>query len=143
MSLLDWPVRSASADLPLGTFLGALPPMRPRPYSIVSSPLVDPAIAALTLSVLDAPALIGQGRYRGVASTFLARLKECDEVIVAIRSSQAGFHPPCDSAVPIIMVCSGSGIAPFRGFLQERAVRKAGGEPVGEARCTSAYATRT
>jgi cytochrome P450/NADPH-cytochrome P450 reductase len=133
LSLLDLLDRLASADMPLGSFLAALPPMRPRQYSIASSPLADPAVAALTLSVLDVPALAGLGRYRGVASTFLARLEEGDELAVAVRPSQTGFHLPDDPAVPIIMVCAGSGIAPFRGFLQERAIRKAAGEPVGAA----------
>jgi cytochrome P450 / NADPH-cytochrome P450 reductase len=83
--------------------------------------------------VLDAPAKAGSGRYRGVASSFLARLNEGDQVAVAVRSSQAGFHIPDDPAVPVIMVCAGTGIAPFRGFIQERAVRKAAGEDVGTA----------
>jgi len=133
VSVLDLLERFGSADMALGDFLAMLPPMRPRQYSIASSPLADPAVAALTLSVLDVPALAGAGRYRGVASTFLARLEEGDQVAVAVRPSQAGFHLPDDPAGPIIMICAGSGVAPFRGFIQERAMRKAAGEPVGEA----------
>lgn len=133
VSLLDLLDRFGAADMTLGAFLATLPPMRPRQYSIASSPLADPAVAALTLSVIDEPALSGHGRYRGVASTFLARLQEGDEVAVAVRPSQTGFHLPEDATVPIIMVCAGSGIAPFRGFIEERAVRKAAGEPVGAA----------
>jgi len=52
---------------------------------------------------------------------------------VAVRPSQTAFHPPPDPAVPIIMICAGSGLAPFHGFLQERAIQKAGGRAVGPA----------
>ncbi|NYD89608.1 bifunctional cytochrome P450/NADPH--P450 reductase [Sphingomonas melonis] len=133
VSLLDLLERFGSADMALGAFLAALPPMRPRQYSIASSPLADPAVAALTFTVLEAPALAGHGCYRGVASTFLARLEIGDQVAVAVRPSQAGFHLPDDPAVPIIMICAGSGIAPFRGFIQERSLRKAAGDGVGPA----------
>ncbi|WP_428970426.1 bifunctional cytochrome P450/NADPH--P450 reductase [Sphingomonas sp. Xoc002] len=133
VTLLDLLERFASADMALGTFIAALPPMRARQYSIASSPLVDPNRCALTVSVLQAPALGGDRLHQGVASTFLARLKEGDTLGVAVRQSQAGFHLPADPVTPVIMVCAGSGIAPFRGFLQERALRKAGGEPLAPA----------
>lgn len=133
VTLLDLLERCASADMALGTFIAALPPMRARQYSIASSPLVDPSRCALTVSVLEAPALGGDRLHRGVASTFLARLQEGDTLGVAVRQSQAGFHLPANPLTPVIMVCAGSGIAPFRGFLQERAVRKAAGELLGPA----------
>ncbi|TAA26805.1 bifunctional cytochrome P450/NADPH--P450 reductase [Pseudoxanthomonas winnipegensis] len=132
-SLLDLLERFPACDLSLGAFLGALPAMRARQYSISSSPLRDPARCSLTVAVLDAPALSGIGRRRGVASTYLAGLGEGAPVSVAVRPSQAGFHPPEDPATPIVLVCSGSGIAPFHGFLQERAIQKAGGREVGQA----------
>ncbi|WP_314732904.1 cytochrome P450 [Sphingomonas sp. LC-1] len=133
VTLLDLLERFASADMALGTFIAALPPMRARQYSIASSPLVDPNRCALTVSVLEAPALGADRLHQGVASTFLARLKEGTTLGVAVRPSQARFHLPADPLTPVIMVCAGSGIAPFRGFLQERALRKAGGEPLGPA----------
>ncbi|QNH19757.1 Bifunctional cytochrome P450/NADPH--P450 reductase 2 [Xanthomonas sp. GW] len=132
-SLLDLLERFPACELGLGAFLGALPAMRARQYSISSSPLRDPAQCSLTVAVLDAPALSGIGRRRGVASTYLAGLDAGALVSVAVRPSQASFHPPEDPATPIILVCAGSGIAPFHGFLQERAIQKAGGRDVGEA----------
>jgi cytochrome P450/NADPH-cytochrome P450 reductase len=132
-SLLDLLERFPACELALGAFLGALPAMRARQYSISSSPLRDPAQCSLTVAVLDAPALSGIGRRRGVASTYLAGLDAGALVSVAVRPSQASFHPPEDPATPIILVCAGSGIAPFHGFLQERAIQKAGGREVGEA----------
>jgi cytochrome P450/NADPH-cytochrome P450 reductase len=133
LSLLELLERFASAGMPLAKFLACLPPMKVRLYSIASSPLASPEVCSLTLSVLDAPALSGNGRFKGVTSTFLGDAKPGDPVTVAVRPSQRGFRPPDDNTVPIVMVCAGSGIAPFRGFIQERAARKAAGAQTGPA----------
>lgn len=133
VSLLDLLERFPACELGLGAFLAALPPMRARQYSISSSPLRDPARCSLTVSVLDAPAMAGGHRHLGVASTYLAGLEPGARLSVAVRPSQAAFHPPADPAVPVIMVCAGSGVAPFHGFLQERAIQKANGHEVGPA----------
>ena len=133
VSLLDLLERFPACELTLAQFLSALSPMRARQYSISSSPLRHPALCSLTVAVLDAPALAGERRHLGVASTHLAGLTKGALVSVAARPSQAAFHPPEDPALPIILVCAGSGIAPFHGFLQERAIQKSGGREVGEA----------
>jgi cytochrome P450/NADPH-cytochrome P450 reductase len=70
------------------------------------------------------------GQFRGVASSYLARLAPGDRVAIAVRPSQQRFHPPADPSVPMVMICAGSGLAPFRGFLQERAAQKAAGRDV-------------
>lgn len=131
-SLLDLLESHAAAPLDLASFLGALPALRPRQYSISSSPLDDPTRCSLTVAVVDAPALSGMGQYRGAASSYLAGLAPGASLSVAIRPSREGFRlPPAD--VPIVMIGAGSGIAPFRGFLQERAIMKARGERVAPA----------
>lgn len=133
VSVLDLLERTPSCGIGLAGFLGMLPTLRARQYSISSSPLADEAEASLTFAVVDAPALSGQGEFQGVASTYLARLQAGDRVSVAVRPSQSGFRPPADPKTPIVMVCAGTGVAPFRGFLQERAWQKAAGREVGPA----------
>ena len=131
VSVLDLLDRYASIDLPLATFLELLPPTRVRRYSIASSPLVSPTTAALTVAVVDGPAWSGQGRYFGMASTYLARVQPGDQVAVGVRSTSTPFHPPKDNRAPMVLIAAGTGLAPFRGFLQERAARHAAGDVAG------------
>jgi cytochrome P450/NADPH-cytochrome P450 reductase len=120
--------------LSIGAFLLMLPAMRVRQYSISSSPLWDPTHITITISVLEStPISTGTTQpFLGVGSNYLASLLPGDRVQVAVRSSAVAFHPPDDPSVPIVMFCSGSGIAPMRGFIQERAVQKASGRQVGD-----------
>ncbi|ESQ85025.1 hypothetical protein AEAC466_04785 [Asticcacaulis sp. AC466] len=133
VTMLDLLERFQSAGLEFAEYLAMCPPMRARQYSISSSPLWKPDHVTLTLAVVDRPSLSGQGRHLGIASTYLAKLKPGDRVSVAVRPSNTRFHPPENPATPIIMICAGSGLAPFRGFLQERALQKAAGQAVGPA----------
>ena len=132
-SVLDLLDRFQSCALGFGPYLDMLPPMRARQYSISSSPLWKPDHVTLTVAVVDAPAYSGNGTFRGVASSYLAHLQPGDRISLAVRPSNARFHPPADPRIPLIMICAGSGIAPFRGFLQERATQKQGGQDVGPA----------
>lgn len=65
----------------------------------------------------------------GVASNWLARAKKGGSVPVFVRRST--FRLPASPATPVVMVGPGTGLAPFRGFIQERAALKKSGEPVG------------
>jgi cytochrome P450/NADPH-cytochrome P450 reductase len=132
-SVIDLLDRFQSCPLGFGQYLDMLPPMRARQYSISSSPLWKPDHVTLTVSVVDAPALSGVGRFQGVASSYLAHLQPGDRVSIAVRPSNSRFHPPADPKTPIVMICAGSGVAPFRGFLQDRVVQKQGGQEVGPA----------
>ncbi len=133
VSVLDLVERAQSCAVTFAQFLAMLPLLRARQYSISSSPLANDAEASLTIAVVDAPSLSGQGRFLGVASTYLANLQAGDRLAVAVRPSQSGFHPPSDPKIAMVMVCAGTGVAPFRGFLQERAAQKAAGREVGRA----------
>lgn len=112
-------------SMDLGSFLSMLPPMEYRRYSISSSPLADPDICTLTYSVLDDRAFSGQGQFHGVASTYLSRLQQ-DFLIEVGHASSDEFRLPTEpEKTPIIMLCTGTGLSPFRAFVQERAAIKA------------------
>ncbi|KAG4220217.1 Bifunctional cytochrome P450/NADPH--P450 reductase [Phytophthora cactorum] len=134
ISVLDLLEKYTSIDLPLGAFLTMLPPMRVRQYSISSSPMWNPTHVTLTFSVLEAPSKSGQGTYVGVASSYLASLAPGDKLHIAVRPSHAAFHLPQDvENTPVICVGAGTGLAPFRGFIQERAAMVAAGRTLAPA----------
>jgi cytochrome P450/NADPH-cytochrome P450 reductase len=133
VSVLDLLKRYASCELAFGAFLEMLPPMRARQYSISSTPLWNQTHCTLTVAVVDAPALSGQGQYLGVASNYLASAQPGVRVAVAVRPSNTAFHQPEDLETPLVMICAGTGLAPFRGFLQERAIQAANGRKLGKA----------
>ncbi|MGZ8259006.1 MAG: bifunctional cytochrome P450/NADPH--P450 reductase [Caldimonas sp.] len=133
VSLLELLERFPSCELDLGAFLEMLPPAKARQYSISSSPLWNAARCTLTVAVVDGPALSGHGRYQGMASSYLANCQPGTRVAVAVRASNDHFHPPASTETPMVMVCAGTGLAPFRGFLQERAVQASHGQKVGPA----------
>ncbi|RYO83950.1 hypothetical protein DL766_000991 [Monosporascus sp. MC13-8B] len=121
VSVLDLLERFPSVKLDLAEFLVLLPPMRIRQYSISSSPLANPSAATITFSVLFEEARSGNGTYHGVASNYLASLQPEDPIYVSVRPCRADFHLPADAEdTPLILIAAGTGIAPFRGFIQER-----------------------
>ena len=111
-----------------------LAPMRPRLYSISSSPRWKPSHASITWSVIDAPARSGVGFFQGVASNYLLGLSPGSILRISIKNSNAQFRPPVDMArSPVIMIASGSGLGPFRAFLQERELNRRGENPLARA----------
>jgi sulfite reductase (NADPH) flavoprotein alpha-component len=106
-------------------FVEALDPLQPRLYSISSSPLHEKD--RLTLTVDCVRYRLGQRQRAGVASTFLAdRIAEGEPLKVYVQKAH-GFGLPADPSLPVIMVGPGTGIAPFRAFLQDRVASKAPG----------------
>ncbi len=100
--------------------------LAPRLYSISSSPKAHPDEVHLTVSAVRYESF-GRGR-KGVASTFLAdRIGDADCVKVFVQPSH-GFKPPVNGEAPMIMVGPGTGIAPFRAFLEERQASGARGK---------------
>jgi cytochrome P450/NADPH-cytochrome P450 reductase len=132
-SLLDLLEAVPSCDLPFDAYLAMLPAMRPRYYSISSSPLVSPDACSVTVGVVEAPARSGQGTYRGVCSSYLASRPAESTLFAFVRRPTIPFQPPANPHTPMIMIGPGTGLAPFRGFLQERAALKQRGVPVGES----------
>ncbi|MFD4593012.1 molybdopterin-dependent oxidoreductase [Streptomyces rubiginosohelvolus] len=111
--LAEHPVRATAA-----AWAEVLGPLRPRLYSIASSPLEDPHRMRLTVSVIRYESALG-GMRKGVASTFLADAEPDSPVPVFVQRNDR-FCPPADPATPMIMVGPGTGVAPFLGFLEER-----------------------
>lgn len=135
MSPLDLLERYPKTEIPFGAFLIMLPQLRLRQYSISSSPLAEPGSCTLTWSVIDEESCQGDGkRFLGVASNYLSNLHEGDHIQVNVKQSHQSFHLPLDIAeTPLIMVCAGTGIAPFRGFVQERALQIEAGRKLAPA----------
>lgn len=123
-----------------GVYIDLLLPLSPRVYSISSSPL-DPKsssegclIASLTFDVFEAPATSGHGTFRGVASSYLANRIPGDSISCLVRPTRVPFHLPPDTETPVIMLAAGTGIAPMRAFMQERAlIKRAGVRKLGPA----------
>ncbi|VTU13251.1 putative bifunctional P-450/NADPH-P450 reductase 2 [Variovorax sp. SRS16] len=133
-SVLDLLEEFPACQIPFALFLEMLSPLTPRYYSISSSPSADAARCSVTVGVVDGPARSGLGRFEGVCSSYLARAEAGDMVHGVVRETTAeGFRLPDDPARPVIMVGPGTGLAPFRGFLQERAAQIAKGTAPGEA----------
>jgi cytochrome P450/NADPH-cytochrome P450 reductase len=132
-SVLDLLEQFPACRLPFEEYLDMLPPLRPRYYSISSSPMADSGACSITAGVVRGPARSGTGTFTGVASGHLAQLPEDGTVFVFVREPTIPFRPPQDTSVPMIMVGAGTGLAPFRGFLQERAARREQGLPTARS----------
>ncbi len=105
---------------------GVLRKLQPRLYSISSSPKAHPGEVHLTVGAVRFEAH-GRAR-RGVASCWFAdRVVVGETPVPVFVQASHGFRPPSDGNVPIIMVGPGTGIAPFRAFLEERRATAAGG----------------
>lgn len=115
-------LRIAGDDLSVEEFLGLLKPLQHRAYSISSSALAHPDRIHLTVAAVRYQS---NGRERGgVCSTFLADRGAKAKIFLQPNKS---FRVPADDDVPMVMVGPGTGVAPFRAFLQERALRGAKG----------------
>lgn len=106
-------------------FVSTLKPLQPRLYSISSSPKSHPGEVHLTVGKVNYET---HGRAReGVCSNHLARHDGARPVNVYVHSNTA-FRLPDNDATPLIMIGPGTGIAPFRAFLEEREARRASGK---------------
>jgi sulfite reductase (NADPH) flavoprotein alpha-component len=106
-------------------FVESLEPLQPRLYSISSSPKRDPG--RLTLTVDHVFYSIGERMRHGLASSWLSLRAKPGSKLKAYVQKAHNFALPAHRETPIIMVGPGTGIAPFRAFLQERMVTEAKG----------------
>ena len=132
-SLIDLLEEFPACALPFEVYLEMLPALRPRYYSISSSPLAGARTCSITVAVVDAPARSGRGVFQGVCTNYLARQNEGDVLYAFVKDTKSAFRLPDDPMTPIVMIGPGTGFAPFRGFLQERAALQAEGKAAGKA----------
>src|SRR5256884_8885190 len=123
--VIDFLLEHPSVKFTPEEFVGLLTKLQPRLYSVASSLRVFPDQVHLIVDVVQYES---RGRVRkGVSSTFLA--ERADKVPVPVYPSSAKhFHMPEDQSLPLIMIGPGTGIAPFRAYLQERQATGAKGK---------------
>lgn len=124
--MMDLLAQVPSVRLDLAALLALRPALKPRYYSISSSPLLSPDTCTLTVGAHRFACADGQ-THEGLCSTYLAGCAEGTTVRVVVKDAGSTFHLPEDPSVPLILVGPGTGLAPLRGFIQERhALREKG-----------------
>lgn len=142
-------------NVPFSLLIEGIHKIQPRYYSISSSSLVQKDKISITAVVEEIRLADSDNIVKGVTTNYLLALKQKQHgepnpdphgltyAITGPRNKYDGFHVPVhvrhsnfklpsDPSKPIIMVGPGSGVAPFRGFIQERAAQRAAGEVVGQ-----------
>ncbi|KAI0152433.1 NADPH-cytochrome P450 reductase [Hypoxylon sp. NC0597] len=141
-------------NVPFSAFIEGLTKLQPRYYSISSSSVVQPKKISVT-AVVENQLIPGRADpFRGVATNYLFALKQkqngdpnpepfgltyeihgprnkYDGIHVPVHVRHSNFKLPSDPSKPIILIGPGTGVAPFRGFVQERAKQAESGENVG------------
>ncbi|KAI8261191.1 Bifunctional cytochrome P450/NADPH--P450 reductase [Colletotrichum sp. SAR 10_77] len=115
LTIVDLLMTFPDIKLSLTLFLSMLLQMRPRTYSFSSSPSWKSGFATLTYTVEE----------KGVASNYLASLSPGDVVQISLMPATLNFSLPdihSRTSTPVIMIGAGTGLAPFRGFVQDRAI---------------------
>eukprot|EP01116_Phalansterium_solitarium_P019264 TRINITY_DN5325_c0_g1_i1.p1 TRINITY_DN5325_c0_g1~~TRINITY_DN5325_c0_g1_i1.p1 ORF type:complete len:843 (-),score=298.80 TRINITY_DN5325_c0_g1_i1:512-3040(-) len=111
----------------LATLLGLLRPLKPRFYSVSSSPNVTVGCMRITYKLVEF--VTAQGIKHGVCSSYLSTLRQGSTAVVRLQPSQ--FRLPDDPTVPLVLVGAGSGVTPFMSFVEQRQHLKQQGAKVG------------
>ncbi|MCJ1411622.1 NADPH-cytochrome P450 reductase [Ptychographa xylographoides] len=142
-------------NVPFSIMIEGINKIQPRYYSISSSSLVQKDKISITAVVEEIRVEGAEHVVKGVTTNYLLALKQkqhgdphpdphgltyaitgprnkYDGIHVPVHVRHSNFKLPSDPSKPIIMVGPGSGVAPFRGFVQERAAQAASGEKVGK-----------
>jgi sulfite reductase alpha subunit-like flavoprotein len=127
-TLIDTLREFPSVHLPSAELLGRLPAIQSRLYSIASTPSLGGGVASLVVGVARIQTA-GDDR-QGLCSGQLQRAALGSSLPAFFRTA-AGFKLPTDASKPVVMVAAGSGIAPFRGFWQQRERQARAGVALG------------
>lgn len=130
LTLLDVLSELRSVPCDLGLLLSLRPALKPRYYSISSSPRRMADRCTITVGVHEFTGPKGSSR-DGVCSSYLARCPKGTRVRVLLKDTRSSFRLPPDPANPVILIGPGTGLAPLRGFIEERAAQRRDGVTVG------------
>lgn len=130
ITLVDFLSNIENARIDFCLALEILKPLKKRYYSISSGPSLNPKELSITVGVQRGPHWRGKGVFEGISSNFIASLAEEDVLGIGILRSH--FKLPTSPLTPMIWVGAGTGVAPFRAFLQERLQQKKLGQELAE-----------
>lgn len=123
---LDLLLQFPQVEFSAAEFLALLKPLQHRAYSISSSGKMYPDSVHLTVASVRYESY--NRNHKGVCSTYLADIANDSNPVKIFFTPNKIFRVPDDNSLPMIMVGPGTGVAPFRAFLQERQFRKANGK---------------
>jgi cytochrome P450/NADPH-cytochrome P450 reductase len=131
LGLINLLQRYKSVECDLGLLLSLRPQLKPRYYSISSSPRVLQASCSITVGVHSCLRKDGS-TLEGLCSHYLAALPVSARVRVIIKDTKSNFRLPASPERDIILIGPGTGLAPLRGFIEERAALRKNGVAVGQ-----------
>lgn len=117
----DFPAEISPED-----FVSMLRKLNPRLYSVANSPQVYPGEVHLTVGLMEYQ--LKNRQHSGVCSTYFSDRINIGDTIPVFLEANENFRLTEDDSKPVIMIATGTGIAPFRGFLQDRHHKKARGD---------------
>ena len=133
LSVLDLLMAHPASEVNFETFLSLLSPLKPRYFSISSSPLANAKTCSLTVGIIYEKHWSGNGTFQGICTNYLANAENGQPIRAYVRPMEMDFRLPEDLQKPMMMIGAGTGLAPYRGFLQERAALKKQGKNLGKA----------
>lgn len=117
----DFPAEISPED-----FVSILRKLNPRLYSVANSPVVFPGEVHFTAGMMEYQ--LNDRQHSGVCSTYFSERINTGDTIPVFLEANENFRLTEDDSKPVIMIATGTGIAPFRGFLQDRNHKKARGD---------------
>jgi sulfite reductase (NADPH) flavoprotein alpha-component len=119
--ITDFPTEMSPED-----FVSILRKLNPRLYSVANSPLVFPNEVHFTVGLMEYE--LKNRQHSGVCSTYFSDRINIGDTIPVFLEANENFRITEDDSKPVVMIATGTGIAPFRGFLQYRDHKKADGD---------------